>query len=670
MECRVQTGSAIDRAYYSAPIEVFLATNAGQVLGQLTAKSEFAVDLAQRDAWQHEIDLLREVLQSFGGRGRIYLEYVVPRLGKRIDAVLLLDHTIFVVEFKVGERVFGRQDVIQVWDYALDLKNFHESSHAALIAPVLVVTAAHGKKQIGASRSHVDGLSPPTLVSADRLCEALDEILGASLRERIEPDQWDQGRYRPTPTIVEAATALYRGHDVRDISRNDAGATNLARTSAAVAQIIESSRARGLKSICLVTGVPGAGKTLVGLDIATRYLDDSSDLHSVYLSGNGPLVAILREALARDDVQRAKARATPRSKGDARQAVKAFIQPIHHFRDECLKDPSPPPEHVTIFDEAQRAWNRTKTADFMSRKKGRPGFAMSEPEFLISCLDRHADWAVVVCLIGGGQEINTGEAGIAEWIRAVEVSYPHWHLHVSPKLSDAEYAAENALKALQSRHDAYFDPDLHLSTSMRSFRAESVSTFVKKVLDLEVQQAANIYAGFADRYPIVVTRNVDRARAWLREKARGSERFGIVVSSQAQRLKPHAIDVRTPVDPVNWFLNDCDDVRSSYYLEDVATEFHVQGLELDWCCVVWDADLRHSAGAWQHHEFVGTRWQHIRKDERKAYLKNAYRVLLTRARQGMVIVIPEGSPDDVTRKAEFYDGTFELLLRSGLPVLS
>jgi hypothetical protein len=430
------------------------------------------------------------------------------------------------------------------------------------------------------------------------------------------------------------------------------------------------SRERRVKSICLITGVPGAGKTLVGLDIATRYLDAQSDLHSVYLSGNGPLVSILREALARDDVQRAKARGDTRTKGEARQAVKAFIQPIHHFRDECLKDLSPPPEHVTIFDEAQRAWSHEKTADFMSRKKGRPGFAMSEPAFLISCLDRHPDWAVVVCLIGGGQEINTGEAGIGEWIRAIQASYPHWELHVSPKLSDAEYAAESELKGLQSRAGVSFEPALHLSTSMRAFRAESVSTFVKKVLDLEVQEAMGLHASFADRYPVVLTRNVDRARKWLRDQARGSERYGIVVSSQAQRLKPHAIDVRTPMDPVNWFLNDRDDVRSSYYLEDVATEFHVQGLELDWSCVVWDADFRHGGGVWQHHSFVGNRWQRIRKDERRAYLKNAYRVLLTRARQGMVIVVPEGSLEDVTRQPDFYDGTFAYLKQMGLPVLN
>jgi hypothetical protein len=462
---------------------------------------------------------------------------------------------------------------------------------------------------------------------------------------------------------------MYRGHSVSDISRNDAGAINLSRTSGAISRVIERSKQEGLRSICLVTGVPGAGKTLVGLDIATKYLDPASDLHSVYLSGNGPLVAILREALARDDVKRASDQGRRLGKGAARQSVKAFIQPIHHFRDECLKDPAPPTEHVAIFDEAQRAWNHEKTADFMSRKKGRPGFAHSEPAFLISCLDRHSDWAVVVCLIGGGQEINTGEAGISEWIRAIQDSYPGWHVHLSPHLRDAEYAADQALTLLRSRTNVHFDEDLHLAVSMRSFRAEDLSTFVKKVLDLECREAADLYASFKDRYPIVLTRDIEVGRDWLRQQARGSERFGIVVSSQAQRLKPHAIDVRSPMDPVNWFLNDRDDVRSSFYLEDVATEFHIQGLELDWACVVWDADFRHGHAGWHHHYFVGNRWQQIRKDERRLYLKNAYRVLLTRARQGMVIVVPEGSRLDPTRMAEFYDGTFEYLRETGLPVI-
>lgn len=659
----------LKRAYFAASIATFLQCSADQVLGELLKSSEFTVELEQRDAWMHELQVLYHALVDFAGRGNLYLEFVVPRLGKRIDAIAVIDHTIFIIEFKIGAQAFSRQDLDQVWDYALDLKNFHESSHGERLLPILVITGAKGKRESGGLATHRDGVVSPVAVSSDRLTELLHEALGSVAREPVVASLWDQGRYKPTPTIIEAASALYRRHTVSEIARSDAGAVNLARTSGAVAQVIERSQRERLKSICLVTGVPGAGKTLVGLDIATRYLDAEKELHSVYLSGNGPLVSILREALARDDVARARAQGRARTKSSARQAVKGFIQPIHHFRDECLNDPKPPTEHVTIFDEAQRAWTREKTADFMRRKKGRPDFELSEPAFLISCLDRHEDWAVIVCLIGGGQEINTGEAGISEWIHALQSQFPAWHVHLSPHLHDSEYAADGALRSLEGDARINLDPDLHLATSMRSFRAEHVSGFVKKVLDLESAAARAEHVQLAERYPVVLTRDVDTARRWLRRQARGSERYGIVVSSQAQRLKPHALDVRSPVDPVNWFLNERDDVRSSYYLEDVATEFHVQGLELDWTCVVWDADLRHCALGWQHHEFFGSRWQRILKPDRQRFLKNAYRVLLTRARQGMVIVVPEGAVDDPTRRPEYYDGTFSYLQALGLPCI-
>ena len=656
-----------DRAYYSDTLASFLARDELTVLGQLTAASEFDVDLPQREAWQAEVRILRSALASFHD-GHVFLEFVVPRLGKRIDTVLLLHGRLIVLEFKIGATSFGRTDIDQVWDYALDLKNFHETSHHRNIWPALVITGKFGKLAEGAEGA-ADKVAEPTLLSSDRLGEWLAQVAGPRVEEATAANEWQRGRYRPTPTIIEAATSLYRRHSVHEIARHDAGAKNLAETSAAVARIIERSRDNGWKSICLVTGVPGAGKTLVGLDVATRFQDADSELHSVYLSGNGPLVAILSEALARDQVQQEKLKGRTVRKGHARQAVQAFIQAIHHFRDEGLTDPLPPADHVAIFDEAQRAWNLSKTADFMKRKKGRPGFAQSEPDFLVSCLDRHLDWAVVVCLVGGGQEINTGEAGISEWLEVVRRSYPQWHVHLSSQLTDSEYNAEAAISALADRPNVFFDDDLHLAVSMRSFRAERVSTFVKKVLDREVADAANLYRQFAQRFPVVMTRSVDAARAWLRRQARGNERYGLVVSSQALRLKPHAIDVRAPVDPVNWFLNDRDDVRSSYYLEDVATEFQVQGLELDWVGVVWDADLRHQDSGWQHHSFVGNRWQNIHKADRQLYLKNAYRVLLTRARQGMVIVVPEGCELDPTRDSAFYDGTYRYLRSIGIEEL-
>jgi len=377
-------------------------------------------------------------------------------------------------------------------------------------------------------------------------------------------------------------------------------------------------------------------------------------------------VKILQAALARDMVVRTKAKGGKIKKGEAKSRVKAFIQNVHHFRDECLIDEDRPPiDHVALFDEAQRAWNQAMTADFMKRKKKRPGFAFSEPEFLISCLNRHSDWAVIVCLVGGGQEINTGEAGISEWIDSLMRSYPDWHVHISPQLIDSEYGTGRVLKQLEAHRNVNHVPSLHLSVSMRSFRAENVSLLVKQILDLDSESARRTHERLRENYPIVITRDLAEAKKWLRRQARGTERYGILVSSQAERLRPHAIFVRSPMDPIHWFLDGKDDVRSSFYLEDVATEFDVQGLELDWACVTWDADFRYSQTGWTHKSFCGEAWRNINNPDRRKYQKNAYRVLLTRARQGMVIVVPTGDTEDPTREPALYDPTFEYLRKIG-----
>lgn len=658
------------RAYHSATIEEFLRTDENLVLGQLVRSSVFAVETAQKDAWLEQIRILGTVLAPYAKRGRLYLEYSVPRLGKRIDAVVIVDHVVFVLEFKVGETKFTSSALDQVCDYVLDLKNFHETSHDKHIAPILVATRAPKTKFAVIATPAQDGVLFPICASSQSLRQVIDAVLDFTKGETIDAKQWEQGRYCPTPTIIEAAMALYRGHSVTEISRSDASATNLSLTSDAIAEIIEKSRNLGQKSICFVTGVPGAGKTLVGLNIATKYIDKKNESHSVYLSGNGPLVSILREALARDRVQRELEAGRRMSKTQARSEVQLFVQNVHHFRDDCLADVTRPPlEHVVLFDEAQRAWNQQQTAAFMQRKRNKPDFAQSEPEFLISCLDRHTDWAVIVCLVGGGQEINVGEAGIGEWIESILRSFPAWHVHLSSRLHDSEYGAGATLRALEHRQRVAFQDELHLGVSMRSFRAERVSTLVKQLLDLEQAQAEETLRAMRNRYPIVITRDLGKAKAWLRKKARGSERYGMIVSSQAQRLKPHAIDVKTPVDPIHWFLDGKEDVRSSYYLEDVVTEFQVQGLELDWACVTWDGDFRYAESSWQYFSFVGDRWNRVLKAERRMYLKNAYRVLLTRARQGMVIVVPPGDPEDPTRHSDFYDPTFDYLQRVGFEVL-
>jgi hypothetical protein len=667
----VQDPIVIRRWQYADAIGYFLTKSVETIVGEIAANYPFAIEPTQMHAWKVQIHHLQRELGPYREQGKVYFEYDVPRMGKRIDVVLLLGQVIFVIEYKVGESAYPAHAILQVWDYALDLKNFHETSHHLSIVPVLVSSEGESVPTILEMDGLRDGLYRPVCTNLTGLGAVIRSALDSCEGQTVDPEQWDSGRYAPTPTIVEAAMALYAGHNVANISRSDAGAQNLSQTSGAIEQLIASAKQDNQKVLCLLTGVPGAGKTLVGLNVATLHTDPSNELYSVYLSGNGPLVAILHEALARDRVTRDSEQGIRTTKGQARQAVKEFIQNVHHFRDDCLKDTLRPPiEHVAIFDEAQRAWNLEQTASFMSRKKGVVDFNMSEPEFLISCLDRHPDWAVVVCLVGGGQEINTGEAGIGEWVGAIERSFPHWHIHVSPRLHDSEYGAGQVVESLSRRPHVTFNDDLHLNVSMRSFRAEHVSTWVKAVLDSDREEVHRAWSAIRNKYRILLTRDLAAAKRWLKAHARGTERYGIVASSQAERLKPHAINVRSPMDPVHWFLDDYSDVRSSYYMEDVATEFHVQGLELDWACVVWDGDFRHHRDGWTHHSFVGSRWQNIHKPERQTYLKNAYRVLLTRARQGMVIVVPEGDEDDPTRASLIYDDTYEYLLSLGLPVIA
>ncbi len=657
------------RDFYSASISDFLNSSAEEILGNLAKNNPYSLEVNQRRAWLEEISILRSALD--GRKGFISFEYFIPRMGKRVDVVLVIGAVIFVLEFKVDETVFDAAALEQVWDYALDLKNFHETSHTPVVAPVLIATKASPVECSVSERRDRDNLLRPICSSAASLADVIARILSFAKNEPgIDPVTWQMGRYSPTPTIVEAAQALYSGHSVEAISRNDATAINLTSTSAAISEIIEQSARLHLKSICFVTGVPGAGKTLVGLNTATKHRDNEDRYHSVFLSGNDPLVRVLREALARDHVANAKASDQKVTLGDARRKVKTFIQNVHEFRDECLRDATRPPiEHVAIFDEAQRAWNLEQTASFMQQKKSISNFSHSEPEFLISCLDRHPDWAVVACLVGGGQEIHRGEAGISEWIESLERYFPEWHIHISSRLTDAEYGAGQVFKTIESRGNVYTNDALHLSVSMRSFRSEHVSELVKQLLDLDVESSQKTLRELRGKYPIVVTRDLANAKQWLKAQARGSERYGMLVSSQAERLKPHAIFVKSPVDPVHWFLDGKDDVRSSYYLEDVATEFYVQGLEVDWACVAWDADFRHSRAGWGHWSFVGNQWNAIRKLERKTYLKNAYRVLLTRARQGMVIVVPRGDSQDPTRKPDYYDSTFGYLKEIGFEAI-
>lgn len=649
-------------AYYEADIPLFCKANGQEILGSLAEHHGFTLEIQQRLAWQEQIRLLQIALADVGA-GLIFFEFSIPRMGKRADVVLLIGDTIFVVEFKVGSDTFDRAALEQVHDYALDLKNFHRGSHRHSILPILIATRApcHSVDSI---KWACDDVANPVGISPSELYPLIISNCRRLNSTPIDFASWAKSGYQPTPTIVEAAQALYRDHDVREISRSDAGAKNLGLTADCLAEIIEHSKQNHRKAICFVTGVPGSGKTLAGLNVATARAKDHGDEHAVFLSGNGPLVEVLREALARDQAEREGI-----SKKDALRKVASFVQNIHHFRDEALKDARAPAEKVVVFDEAQRAWDRDQTAKFMHLKRGQSDFDESEPAFLISVMDRHDDWCVIICLVGGGQEINTGEAGLAEWLSSIVERFPTWDTYISHRLEDPDYIWDRKTASELSNLNATRREALHLSVSMRSFRAESLSEFASHLVENRPANAREAYTQIAERYPIVLTRDLNSARSWLRKRARGSERYGLLASSGANRLRPEGIFVKAKIDAPTWFLNERSDVRTSFYMEEVATEFDVQGLELDWSGVCWDADFRHEQTEWKHYSFRGTAWQRTNAEERQLYLKNAYRVILTRARQGMVIFVPLGSPDDVTRTPSYYGQTFDYLCQCGLPVI-
>jgi len=655
----------MNTSYYQSSIDSFLNENKNTIFGQLARHHQHDLEDLQKNAWLEQIEFLQQELNDVCGH--LYFEFSIPRMGKRVDNILIINNLIFVIEFKVGDRSYSNYAQNQTIDYCLDLQNFHEGSHNKTIVPILIATNAPSKP------SNInDSLNLTTciLCNKENFKEILLQILDqAKTTESLDIHSWENSVYKPTPTIIEAAQALYKGHSVKEISRNDAGTINLANTSHLINKIIEDSKTQHKKSICFLTGVPGAGKTLAGLNIANERLKADESEHSVFLSGNGPLVDVLREALTRDSVESAKIRGQKISRTEAERKAKAFIQNIHHFRDDNLRTDNAPIEKVVVFDEAQRAWKKEQVSKFMQQKKGIPNFDMSEPEYLISVMNRHDDWCTIICLIGGGQEINTGEAGVSEWIKSLKTKYQAWNIYYSDKILAEPNTYLNDLDLSNwVREHGHQRSDLHLSTSIRSFRSEKVASLIQSILDNQNDQASKIYQEIKHNYPVKVTRDLAKAKTWLRNQARGTERIGLIASSGAKRLKAEGIYVKNDISPTDWFLNHQDDTRSSYYLEDIATEFDIQGLEIDYTCVTWDINLYYDEG-WQFQNFKGSKWQNIKKDATKSYLLNAYRVLLTRARQGMIIFIPAVDGTDPTRPQKHYDSIYNYLISCGLDIL-
>lgn len=702
-----------NRCLYNAPFREFLKQESLTVLGALHNNYYGDTLTTTDEAWMSEITLMQKVLKPWKDeKGQIIFEYDIPRLGKRIDVVLLLRGMIFCLEFKVGKKEEFQAGIEQVMDYALDLKNSHLFSHDRKIVPILIPTRYKEYTTVFQPSVYNDDIYNPMITGEEHLQELIARVLEHAGAERSDEviDNWLISPYAPTPTIIEAARTLFENHSVEDITRHEADKVSTDQTINYILDVIQQSKERRQKSICFVTGVPGAGKTLVGLDVAIKqtYKDGELDKENgaVYLSGNGPLVAVLTEALARDNQKKCSAKGEKKNMTDSRREVSEFIQIIHRYRDNMLAKIKNPVEngvveidpekavrldatgygeveHVAIFDEAQRSWTHKRIADYLKRggtygnKLKVPNFPMSEAEFLIWSLDQREDWAVIICLVGGGQEINTGEAGITEWINALNNRFKHWNVFISNKLTEPEYAEGRVNDLLQENDKVTYSDELHLAVSLRSFRAETLSAFVHSLLSF-APDAASLYRDVKQKgYPIVLTRDMEQARAWLRKLARGSQQTGVLVTKVAARFKPLAVHILGQGDEnaVHWFLEDKTDIRSSNYLEDAATEIQVQGLELDYACVLWDADMRCEDGRWTYYKFNGkNKWNPENNEENRRYMLNAYRVLLTRARQGIVICVPTGNdklgsdgfPEDPTRLPEFYDGTYEYLKSLGL----
>ncbi|MDW8849839.1 DUF2075 domain-containing protein [Flavobacterium sp. MMLR14_040] len=656
----------MNRAYYANSICDFCIEDGDNIYGKISGGYDLnKLTIQQANAWKSQIRILKQTILNFNGR--VYFEFTIPRMGKRVDNILIIDNCIFVLEFKIGSSLYDKYAKDQAFDYGLDLNNFHEGSHNKIIIPILVADKASNFNNI--YKKSFDNLYDTIVANENNLSEVISETLENFKNfEIISVENWENSIYKPTPTIIEAATALYKKHNVSEISRSDSGAENLSVTSECISEIIDYSKKKSRKSICFITGVPGAGKTLAGLNIANLRSNYEEEEHAVFLSGNGPLVDVLREALARDKVKTAREENLIIAKSSAISHVKSFIQNIHHFRDASIRDEKAPIEKVTIFDEAQRAWTKEQASSFMKRNKGISDFNKSEPEFLIEVMNRHEDWCTIVCLIGGGQEINTGEAGLEEWIRPFSNKFQDWDIYYSSKIvEDENYIKDKEALVILNDKKAIKKDELHLSVSLRSFRSAQLSSFIQEIINNNIENAKEIYELFIKEfYPIKITRDLEKARNWLRISAKGSERIGVVASSGGIRLRPFGLNVKAKIDAPIWFLNDKDDIRSSYFLEEVATEFDIQGLELDWTCVAWDGDLFYDQNQWNYRKFKGTKWQNINSPEITNYLINSYRVLLTRARQGMVIYIPFGNNEDVTRQEFMYDGTFEFFKLLGI----
>ena len=671
-----------DRAYYVNTIAGFKEADKEIVFAALCGDKQFPTNSQTKRSWSEEIDILqKEIPQEMAGM--ILLEYNIPRMGHRADTVLLANGIVILLEFKIVDEAISPSDAKrQVLDYGLDLADFHSVTHDKIVLPLAVVKGMKTDdtilKDVAGSFKFPDPhskVADPLAVGTDDLGTAIRSILQKYTEPAFDYAKWEDADYKPSPSIIEYERELYKKHNVEDITRKGAGDVDISNTTKAVIDVINECRNKKKKAIVFVSGVPGAGKTLIGLNISNQ-LGDSA----IFLSGNAPLVTVLKTALIRDRISQEEAELDRQRSGRARRGVQALVTDAYAFRNDIVRKGLPPtikkaPEHVLIFDEAQRAWDSSSVESYMKEKRDVAGLSMSEPELMLKSLDQN-DWCTMVCLVGGGQDIHTGETGLVEWIETIRKKFKSWSIFTSNKLNNAQYIRDRNWDELVNGLDIGYRPDLYLTASMRSFKNENVSNLINCILDNDITGAVNIYdENMKVQYHIVITQDLESARKWVRTAARGSQRSGLLVHSLAGRMDAFGIYYdKNRIQVADWFINGPDDVRSSYRMEIPASEFETQGLEIEYAIICWDADLRREDGKWAPYRFgiqkKGTtppNWIKMSyngdEDEksRVVHVFNSYRVLLTRARQGMAIYVPKGIDGDATVNPEWYESIYKFL---------
>ena len=664
-------------SFYRATVEDFLAFSDGELLGRLVSSYAHRGYTSQYSdqtlTWERDIRSLRMCLAECVSAAAavaqwgIILEFSIPRKERRIDVVLLIRDAIVIVEAKSGD--IGSAARQQLDEYALLLHYFHKDSAGRRIIPIAVSTTAPKPDLVRLNQTEffpqlaTYWISPVVTSAWSDLSEVLLEIDRHGGEQR-DASTFDESPYFPVPTIIEAATALSTGLSIREIAHSEASEHEIKEVCETIQRYVNLARSERHHAICFLTGVPGSGKTLVGLSLAHSDENKADAIH--FMSGNGPLVKVLQHLFTQEAMRRGV-----RSL-EAKQHARTLIENVHVFARYHTEDNlGTPSNHAIIFDEAQRAWNRAQNLKKFKRN-------YSEPQMLLQIMERHEDWSMVIALVGGGQEINDGEAGLEEWGRAISGAQKNWIIYASPEVLDGGPSTAGHKLFEQPANDRFLttNPHLHLRTSNRSLRAENLASWVNHVVAGDARTAAAIK--IAARFPMFLSRDLNETRAMLQLQRRGASRHGLVGSSGAARLRAEGLEPNSSFHAdypwEHWYLAEASDIRSSFQCEVFATEFEIQGLELDWIGLCWGGDMIWSpSGQWDLRSLrcgAPTKWVRIKNSEKRIYRQNAYRVLLTRARQGMVIFVPQGSVDDATNRRDEFDATAQFLLDCGVIPLS